>query len=108
MENKFFLNKEKCCLLVVNKSKSFDKKLKGDFNLKNNLIKRKKDENLKYVYTGLQIINPKIFLNITNKIFSINEVWDKLIEKNELHGLESKINFIHVSTLDVYKQLNIK
>ncbi len=72
------------------------------------LIKRKKDENLKYVYTGLQIINPKIFLNITNKIFSINKVWDKLIEKNELHGLESKINFIHVSTLDVYKQLNIK
>jgi len=108
MENKFFLNKEKCCLLVVDKEKSLDKKLRGDFNLKNNLIKRKKDQNLKYIYTGLQIINPKIFLNITDKVFSINEVWDKLIEKNELHGLESKINFMHVSTLDVYKQLNIK
>ena len=108
MENNFSLNKEKCCLLVVDKEKSFDKKLKGDFNLKNNLIKRQKDENLKYIYTGLQIISPEIFLNTKDKIFSINKVWDKLIENDELCGLESKINFLHVSTLDVYKRLNIK
>ena len=108
MENNFSLNKDKCCLLVVDKEKSFDKNLKGDFNLKSNLIKRKKDESLKYIYTGLQIISPEIFLNIRDKIFSINKVWDKLIENDELYGLESKINFSHVSTLDVYKRLNIK
>jgi len=108
MESNFFINKKKCYLLVVHKERSFDKNLNGDFNLKNEIITRKKHQDLKYIYTGLQIINPEVFLNISNKVFSVNKIWNKLIEKNELHGFESKINFLHVSTLDVYNKLNIK
>ena len=108
LENDFFLNKRKCSLLLVNKIKSFDKNLKGDFNLKNGLITKEKNENLKYIYTGLQILDPKIFLNINDKIFSINLIWNKLIENKQLFGLESNIDFLHVSTLDIYKKLNIK
>ena len=108
MESNLFLNKKKSHLLVVDKIKSFDKNLNGDFNLHNGLITRKKGENLKYIYTGLQIINPEIFLNINDKIFSINKVWDKLIQSGQLFALESNIDFLHVSTLDVYKKLNIK
>ena len=33
---------------------------------------------------------------------------DKLIEKNQLFGLESNIDFLHVSNIDIYKKLNIK
>ena len=108
MESNFFLDKKKSYLLVVDKIKSFDTNLKGDFNLHNGLITRKKGENLKYIYTGLQIINPEIFLNISDKIFSINKVWDKLIQSDQLFALESNIDFLHVSTLNVYKKLNIK
>ena len=108
LENDFFLNKRKCNLLLVNKIKSFDKNLRGDFSLKNGLITRGNNENLKYIYTGLQIIDPKIFSNINDKIFSINLIWDKLIESKQLFGLESNIDFLHVSTLDIYKKLNIK
>jgi MurNAc alpha-1-phosphate uridylyltransferase len=108
MESNFFLNEKKNYLLVVDKIKSFDTNLKGDFNLLNGQITRKKGENLKYIYTGLQIINPEIFLNISDKIFSINKVWDKLIQSNQLFALESNIDFFHVSTLNVYKKLNIK
>ena len=108
MESDFLLGKKKCNLLVVDKSKSFDKNLKGDFNLENNLIKRKEEENLNYIYTGLQIIDPKVFLNIDEKIFSINKIWDKLIESNQLFALKSNIDFLHVSSLDIYKKLNIK
>jgi len=108
LENDFFINKKKCNLLLVNKIKSFDKNLKGDFSLKNGLITREKNENLKYIYTGLQILDPKIFLNINDKIFSINLIWDKLIGSKQLFGLESNIDFLHVSTLDIYKKLNIK
>ena len=108
MENNFFLNKEKCYLLVVNKEKSFDKNIKGDFNLKNALLKREKNQDLKYIYTGLQIINPKVFSDTKDQVFSINKIWDNLIQKGELFGIESKINFFHVSTLDVYKKLNIE
>ena len=106
MEKLFFENKKnKCFLLVVNKEKSFDKSFKGDFNLKNNLINRKHSDNLKYIYTGLQIIKPKVFSGYDAKVFSINKIWDKLIERNELHGMESNIDFLHVSTLNIYKNL---
>tara|TARA_Y100001960_G_C14532735_1_gene756964 strand:- start:166 stop:855 length:690 start_codon:yes stop_codon:yes gene_type:complete len=108
LENDFFLNKRKCSLLLVNKVKSFDENLKGDFSLKNGLVTRNKNENLKYIYTGLQIIDPKIFFNISNKIFSINLIWNRLIENNQLFGIESNLDFLHVSTLDIYKQLDIK
>jgi len=105
MENDFFLNKRKCNLLVVDKSKSFDKNFKGDFNLENNLINRKNINNLKYIYTGLQIIKPEVFSSMDTKIFSINKIWNNLIKNNELHGIQSNINFLHVSTLDIYKNL---
>jgi len=108
MENLFFSKKKLCSMLVVDKAKSFDTKLKGDFNLENDLITRKNKENLKYIYTGLQIIEPKVFSNINDKVFSINKIWDKLINNKELSGHKSNIDFMHVSSLDVYNNLNIK
>jgi MurNAc alpha-1-phosphate uridylyltransferase len=106
MEKAFFENeKNKCSLLVVNKKKSFDQSFKGDFSLENNLINRKDKNNLNYIYTGLQIIKPEVFSSLYTKIFSINKIWDKLIESNELYGMESNIDFLHVSTLDIYKSL---
>jgi len=106
MEKAFFENeKNKCSLLVVNKKKSFDQSFKGDFSLENNLIYREDENNLNYIYTGLQIIKPEVFSSLDTKIFSINKIWDKLIESNELYGMESNIDFLHVSTLDIYKSL---
>ena len=43
LENDFFSNKRKCSLLVVNKKKSYDKNLKGDFSLKNGFITREEN-----------------------------------------------------------------
>ncbi len=105
MQKVFFENEKKCLLLVVNKKKSFDQSFKGDFNLKNNLISRKSRDNLDYIYTGLQIIEPGVFSNINEKVFSINKIWDKLIASNELYAIESNIDFLHVSTLYIYKSL---
>ena len=106
MEKLFFENKKnKCSLLVVNKEKNFDKFFKGDFNLKNNLISRKDTNHLNCIYTGLQIIKPEVFSDLDADVFSINKIWDMLIETNELHGIESHIDFLHVSTLDIYKNL---
>ena len=106
MEKDFFeTNKKNCSLLVVNKDKSFDQSFEGDFNLENNLIKRNSKDNLNYIYTGLQIIKPEVFLGLNEKVFSMNKVWDKLIQNNSLHGIESKIDFLHVSTLNIYKNL---
>ena len=105
MQKVFFENKKKCLLLVVNKEKSFDHSFKGDFNLVNNLISRKGRDNLDYIYAGLQIVEPEVFSNINEKVFSLNRIWDKLITSNELYAIESNIDFLHVSTLDIYKSL---
>ena len=106
MEKEFFINREnKCFLLIVNNKKSFDQSLKGDFNLENKLINRKNKENLKYIYTGVQILRSDIFQQFSLKIFSLNKIWDHLIQNNILFGKESDIEFLHVSTLNIYKSL---
>ena len=106
MEKKFFENKKsKCSLLVVNKKKSFDQSFEGDFNLENNLINRINSDNLNYIYTGLQIIKPEVFSDLNVGVFSINKIWNNLIKVNELYGMESDIEFLHVSTLNIYKNL---
>ena len=106
MEKTFFENKKsKCSLLVVNKEKSFDQTFKGDFNLENNLISRKDGDDLNCIYTGLQIIKPEVFSDLDLEVFSINRIWNNLIEINKLRGMESDIDFLHVSTLDIYKRL---
>ena len=104
MQKFYFDNKIDNILMVVNRDKSFDGKLKGDFNLeKNKLYKKQLTE---YIYTGCQIFNKKIFKNINKKIFSISEIWNSLIEKNELYGYEKLSEFIHLTDIDIYKKLN--
>ena len=106
MEKDFFINKKnKCLLLVVNKNKSFDQSFNGDFNLVNKLISRKDTDDLKYIYTGVQIIKPDVFEHLSLKVFSINKIWDELIQNKFLFGQESNINFLHVSTINIYKSL---
>ena len=111
MQKLFFRDiKNKCSLLLVDKNRSFDKSFKGDFDLKNTLISRPSKKDLKYIYTGLQIIKPEAFNNFDLRVFSINMVWDKLIKSSEISGIESKNNFLHVSNFNIYKKLleNVK
>ena len=104
MEKYYFKNKIKNLLMVVNKEKSFDTRFKGDFSLnKNKLIKEVHND---FIYTGCQILNKKVFQNINSNIFSISEIWNNLIDNNELYGYESFNEFIHLTDLEIYKKLN--
>ena len=103
MENFYFSRKIKNILMVVNKNLSFDKKLKGDFNLKKNLLS--KGDNNQYIYTGCQILNRNLLKNINKKAFSINEIWNELVAENNLFGFESTNKFKHVTDLDIYNKL---
>jgi MurNAc alpha-1-phosphate uridylyltransferase len=105
IEKLFEVNKNiKCSILVVNKEKSFDKSFKGDFSLESNKI-NKKINCLDYIYTGLQVVQPNIFLNYKENIFSMNKIWNDLIINNELYGVESNIEFLHISTLKIYEEI---
>ena len=103
MESFYFSNQIKNILLLVNKNLSFDKNLKGDFNLFKNVIKRDCQNDL--IYTGCQIINKNLFVSHSVQDFSISEIWNQLVSINKLYGYESLVNLYHLTNLEVYKKL---
>ena len=104
MKKYYFENKVKNLLMVVNKNKSFDIRFKGDFSLnKNKLSKEIKN---KFIYTGCQILNKKVFKKINKNIFSISEIWNDLIDNNELYGYECLNKFVHLTDIEIFKKLN--
>ena len=104
MEKIYFKNNIKNLLMVVKKDKSFDIRFKGDFNLiENKLSKGIKND---FIYTGFQILNRKIFRQINKNIFSMSEIWNKLLNKKELYGYESLNEFVHLTDIEIFKKLN--
>ena len=104
LENLYFTN-EKPVLLLVDKKKSYDKSFKGDFSFINNRIITRKTKN-NYIFTGAQIINRSIFSEVNKTTFSMNVIWDQLIQKNILLAQESNQTFFHVNNIKVYEELN--
>jgi len=103
MEKFYFTNQIKNILLLVNKKLSFDSRLKGDFNLMKNKIKRYHPNDL--IYTGCQIINKSLFESYSVNDFSISEIWNELVNKKELYGYETFGDFYHLTNIEVYKKL---
>ena len=103
LEEEYFTNKRPC-LLLVKKELSLDNSFKGDFNINNNLIS--KDEHNQFIFTGLQIIKNDHLLSFNKDIFSMNEVWAKLISEKNLGGLESNQKFYHLNTFEMFEKIS--
>ena len=104
MKKFYFEKKIQSLLMVVSKNKSFDKRFKGDFELKFNQLFRKNKNN--FIYTGCQLINRNLFKNIKNKNFSITKIWNEQLNEKKLYGHESKEEFIHITDLEIYNKLS--
>jgi N-acetyl-alpha-D-muramate 1-phosphate uridylyltransferase len=103
MEKFYFSHEIRNILLLVKQNLSFDKDLNGDFNLDKNKIKKNiKNE---FIYTGCQIINKTLFDKFLSKSFPVSEVWNRLIDINQLYGYESLEYFKHVTNIQVYNKL---
>tara|TARA_B110000967_G_C18793931_1_gene514774 strand:- start:364 stop:1050 length:687 start_codon:yes stop_codon:yes gene_type:complete len=102
MINLYFFKKIKNILLLVNKELSFDKDMRGDFELQNYLINQKSKS---FIYTGCQILNRSIIEKEKLINFSITKIWYDLIKNNQLYGFESKIKFYHATNLKIFKKL---
>jgi MurNAc alpha-1-phosphate uridylyltransferase len=98
----YFKRDLKNLLLLVDKKLSFDKNLKGDFNLNKNLVGQ---DHKNYIYTGCQILNKSIFKDKLISNFSISEIWLNLIKNNQLYGFESKHKFYHATDLETFNKL---
>ena len=104
LEKSFFEKKLENALLVVNKSRSFDTSLKGDFNLdEKGMINFESPNN--FIYTGCQIFKKKIFNSFSVKPFPINLIWKKLIQDKKVGGAESKEDFLHLTSIKIYNDL---
>ena len=103
MQNLYFSNKLNNILLVSNKELSFDKNLKGDFKLINNLLKKK--DNNDFIYIGCQILNRSLFEKYKISSFPISEIWNKLLKKDKLNGFECSNKFYHLTNLEIFKKL---
>jgi len=87
---------QNCKILLSNKKNFLGLKNKeGDFYHSNGLIFHTKINNEKLYFTGLQILTSDIFTD-TNKNFSMNEIWNKLIVNKKLNGsiIYSKITHV--------------
>ena len=103
MEKFYFENKVRNILLVVEKSKSFDQRMIGDFFMKNNILNKSSEKNL--IFTGCQILNKSIFENYKVEPFSMNKIWNEMISKNQLYGFRSDGKFTHLSDIEIYRKL---
>ena len=103
MEEFYFLNKLNNILLLTNKKLSFDNSLVGDFELKNNLLK--KDNNKNFIYIGCQILSKDLFINCKVESFSVSRIWNELSKKNKLNGFESLNKFYHLTNFETFKKL---
>ena len=103
MQNFYFSKKLNNILLSSHRKLSFDKNLKGDFELKNNLLK--KNDNNDFIYIGCQILNRNLFKKYKVQRFSVLEVWNELLKKGKLNGFESLNKFYHLTNLETFKKL---
>ena len=104
-----FINKYQeiqTCKLLLAKDINFRglKKSIGDFKLENGLVKRWKKNDPYLYYTGLQIINPRIFKLMEDKCFSLNVLWDLLIANRNLEANISNSTIIHIGDKNALNQ----
>ena len=99
-----YFKQKKPCLLLANKDLSFDNSFKGDFNLRDGVIRR--DNKNEFIFTGLQILDQSVFSSINDKIFSMNKIWDFLIKDGSLIGYKSKQKFYHINTKEIYDKIS--
>ena len=103
MADFYLSNKLSNILMVVNKKLSFDKKILGDFELKDNCLK--KNNNRNFIYIGCQILNKNLFNGLELKNFPISNIWNDLLKKSQLNGFGSLDEFYHLTNLETFKKL---
>ena len=103
LEETFYKN-NKPSLLIVNKKLSLDKSFSGDFNLRNETIFKEKEN--QFIFTGLHITSRNFLITEKSKVFSMNKIWNDLINKNDLYGIESKQKFYHFNTFEMFNKIS--
>jgi MurNAc alpha-1-phosphate uridylyltransferase len=98
-------------LAPLAKANGFDKK-KGDFFLDDNgkgfgrIRRAGMPPPRPYVFISAQLVHPRIYASIPDKIFSNNLIWDKAERAGRLYGLIHDGSCYHVGTPEDYQEAN--
>ena len=74
----------------------------GDFSVDpNGVISRRPEREVSpYVFTGTQILHPRIFKDTPDGAFSLNTLYDRAIEERRLFGIVHDGEWFHIGTPD--------
>ena len=72
----------------------------GDFAMDSNgrLRRRREREVTPFVYAGVAIVKPELFVGAPTGAFSLNRLFDRAIEAGRLFGLRLDGQWLHVGT----------
>ena len=87
-------------LALIPKNQAFGAVHSGDYHLENNVPHRKTKEenNADYLYTGIQILHPRIFDGVEAGIFSLVRLYDQAEQTGRLRAIVYDGDWYHVGT----------
>ncbi|WP_051609013.1 nucleotidyltransferase family protein [Fodinicurvata fenggangensis] len=93
-------------LLLHSSALAFGYEGQGDFTLTpdGQVRRRNEREVAPFVFTGLQILHPRLFTGAPEGAFSLNRLWDRAIEEQRLYGLRHDGLWFHVGTPELLEE----
>ncbi|MBT3238551.1 MAG: nucleotidyltransferase family protein [Rhodospirillaceae bacterium] len=75
---------------------------RGDFcaDANGTLMRRPESEVAPYLFTGVQILHPRLFKDAPEGAFSLNVLYDKALEEDRLYGVVHDGEWFHIGTPD--------
>ena len=92
-------------LLSSQKNTEGIERINGDFVIDNFTVRKWIKNDPIFFYSGLQILNPKIFENILSNKFSMNIIWNKLILEKKLKAKIMKSKLYHVGDIKSFNNI---
>ncbi|MFM7083393.1 MAG: nucleotidyltransferase family protein [Hyphomicrobium sp.] len=92
-------------MILAHKSQSIGYEGEGDFFIETSgaLRRREKNSTAPYVFAGVSIAHPRIFLNNPIDTFSLNVLWDRAMKNDRLHGIKVEGTWMHLGTPSALK-----
>jgi MurNAc alpha-1-phosphate uridylyltransferase len=93
-------------LLLHSTVEAFGYNGRGDFCSDSNgsLSRRSESQVSPWLFTGIQLLHPRLFENAPQGVFSLNELYDKAIESERLFGAVHDGEWFHVGTPEGLKE----
>lgn len=92
-------------MALIPKNQAFGAVHSGDYFIENGFPRRKeKGEDAPYLFTGIQILHPRIFQGLSPGVFSLVGLYDRAQSQKRLKAIIYDGDWYHVGTPDALRQ----